>query len=380
MKVISLKQNPNIYHYPIDLIDSSLFYLAKTTTVFPVADFTIFEKKGQRTKAIHSVKDAIEFPYEYPYISYATRSISTNQVFYTFFRYNLISKDLEEVGSVHYPFDAELEGVFMTQTEVMYIIRKMDQDDYDDDTTFYLFDTKKQKQYVIHDSTFHDSLSTPTLFLHKGESYLLLNPYFTETWEKEDVSSYNHDDLMKEDEFIGVIPLKQYIKDVKAGTPIHATIIEERNKGGFVRVIAENPESIFYIRKDFGTKKEELIEFNKDSFQRKSYLLPSGFSYHSIRIFNDTVYFVSTDEDYFYSPMKKEIFRLEHTYFQHLSGVMNVYVHYLDQRYIVADCWTRNHGEDLFYVAIVDKQTRHIQYFEDKTLGCEVYDQTVVIY
>jgi hypothetical protein len=261
----------------------------------------------------------------------------------------------------------------------MYIIRKMDQDDYDDEITFYLFDTKKQKQYVIHDTTFHDSISTPTLFLHKGESYLLLNPYFTETWEKEDDSSH-HESFMKEDEFIGVIPLKQYIRDVKAGTPIHATIIEEKNKNGFVRVIAENPESIFYIRKDFSTKKEELIELNKDTFQRKSYLLPSGFSYHSIRIFNDTVYFVSTDEDYFYSPMKKEIFRLEHTYFQHLSGVMNVYVHYLDQRYIVADCWTRNHGEDLFYVAIVDKETRHIQYFEDKTLGCEVYDQTVVIY
>jgi hypothetical protein len=379
MKVISLKQKPNEYHYPIDLIDSSLFYLSKTTTVFPVADFTIFEKKVQRTKAIHTVKDAIEFPYEFPFISYATRSLSTQQVFYTFYRYNLLSKDLEEVGSVHYPFDAELEGVFMTQTEVMYIIRKMDQDDYDDEITFYLFDTKKQKQYVIHDTTFHDSISTPTLFLHKGESYLLLNPYFTETWEKEDDSSH-HESFMKEDEFIGVIPLKQYIRDVKAGTPIHATIIEEKNKNGFVRVIAENPESIFYIRKDFSTKKEELIELNKDTFQRKSYLLPSGFSYHSIRIFNDTVYFVSTDEDYFYSPMKKEIFRLEHTYFQHLSGVMNVYVHYLDQRYIVADCWTRNHGEDLFYVAIVDKETRHIQYFEDKTLGCEVYDQTVVIY
>ncbi|MFZ3589197.1 hypothetical protein ACOI1C_07865 [Bacillus sp. DJP31] len=379
MKVLTLKQKQNENHYPIDLIDSSLFYLSKTTTVFPVADFTIYEKKGQRSKAIHTVKDAIEFPYEYPFISYAVRNISTHQVFYTFFRYNLVSKEQHEVGTVHYTFDAELEGVFMTDTEVMYIIRKIDESDYDDDTTFYLLDAKKQKQYVIKEPSFQDSISTPTIFSHKGDPYLLLNPYYFETWEKEDHFRLKGQ-LFKEKEYIAVMPLKHFIRDVKAGAPLNTLLIEEKNKGGFARVIAENGDSIFYVQKDFSTKKEELIELSKDTLQKKSYFLPSGFSYHSIRIFNDNVYFASIDEDYFYSPMKKEIFRLEHTYFQHLSGVMNVYVHYLDHRYIVADCWTRNNGADLFYVAIIDKETRNVQYFEDKALGCEVYDQTVVIY
>ncbi|MBM7659786.1 hypothetical protein JOC85_000553 [Bacillus mesophilus] len=379
MKVISLKNNSsNEHYYPIDLIDSSLFYLSKTTTVFPVADFTIYEKKGQRTKAIHSVRDAIEFPYEFPFLSYAVRIVSTNQVFYTFYRFNLLSKEISEIGSVHFPFDAELEGVFMTQSEVMFIIRKMDPNSYDDEVTYYLFDGKKDKQYVINDTTFHESISTPTIFAHKGEPYLLLNPFYSETWEKEDLA--RNQDSLKVKEYIGVISLKQYIKDVKAEFPIHPYILDEMGGNGFIRVIAENADYIYYIRKEFHQSKEELIELNKDTFQKNSYPLPKGFSYHSIRIFNDTVYFVSTEEDYFYSPMKKEIFRLEHTYFQHLPGVMNVYVHYMDERYIVADCWTRNHGEDLFYVAIIDKKARDIQYFEDKSLGCEVIDQTVVIY
>lgn len=378
MKVISLKNKSNDHYYPIDFIDSSLFYLSKLTTIFPVADFTIYEKNKQRSKAIHNVKDAVEFPYEYPYVSYATRAVSSNQVFYTFYRFHLLSKELREIGSVHFPFDAELEGVFMTDNEVMFTIRKMDPNNYEDEVTHYLFDAKKDRQYVINDPTFHHSISTPTLFTHKGETYLLLNPYFAETWEKEEQVRYQ--DAKREKEFIGVISLKQYLKDVKADHPIQPLIIEEKDQLGFVRVIAENVESIYYIRKDFNSKTEELMELNKDTFEKKSYQLPSGFSYHSIRIFNDTVYFVSTDEDYFYSPMKKEIFRLEHTYFQHLPGVMNVYVHYLDERYIVADCWTRNHSEDIFYVAIVDKQERNIQYFEDKTLGCEVFDQTIVIY
>jgi hypothetical protein len=379
MKVISLKNNSSSEHYyPIDLIDSSLYYLSKTTTVFPVADLTIFEKKGQRTKAIHSVRDAIEFPYEFPFLNYAVRIVSTNQVFYTFYRFHLLSKEVYEIGSVHFPFDAELEGVFMTQSEVMFIIRKMDPSNYDDEVTYYLFDGKKDKQYVINDMTFHESISTPTIFTHKGEPYLLLNPFYSETWEKEDLARTQESPKGKE--YIGVISLKQYIKDVKAEFPIHPYILDEMDGNGFIRVIAENAEFIYYIRKEFHFKKEELIELNKDTFQRVSYPLPSGFSYHSIRIFNGTVYFVSTEEDYFYSPMKKEIFRLEHTYFQHLPGVMNVYVHYLDERYIVADCWTRNHGEDLFYVAIIDKKARNIQYFEDKALGCEVIDQTVVVY
>ncbi|WP_246938635.1 hypothetical protein [Bacillus pinisoli] len=378
MKVITLKNNTNEHYYPIDLIDSSLFYLSKVTTIFPVADFTIYEKNKNRTKEIHTVKDAVEFPYEFPYVSYATRTVSSNQVFYTFYRFHLLSKELHEIGSTHFPFDAELEGVFMTDHEVMFIIRKMDPSSYEDDVTHYLLDAKKEKQFVINDHTFHDAISTPTLFTHKGDTYLLLNPYYMETWEKEDHARYH--ELNKEKEFIGVISLKQYMKDVKSDYPIHPLIIDETDRNGFIRVIAENADSIYYIRKDFPTNKEELIELNKDDFGKRSYLLPKGFSYHSIRIFNDTVYFVSTEEDYFYSPMKKEIFRLEHTYFQHLPGVMNVYVHYLDERYIVADCWTRNHGEDLFYVAIVDKQERKIQYFEDKALGCEVYDQTIVIY
>ncbi|WP_456275894.1 hypothetical protein [Bacillus sp. AK128] len=378
MKVISLKNKSNEHYYPIDLIDTSLFYLSKTTTIFPIADFTVFEKKGQRSKAIHSVKDAIEFPYEFPYLNYAVRIMSTNQVFYTFYRFHLISKELSEIGSVHFSYDAELEGIFMTETEVMYLVRKMDPNDYEDEVTYYLFDAKKEKQYVIHDNSLQDSISTPTIFNHQGEAYLLLNPYYSETWEKEDQAKYQ--ELQKTNEFIGVLPLKQYIKNIKADFPISPTIIEEINQNGFVRVIAENEDFIYYIRKNFPSKKEELVELSKDSFLKKSYPLPSGFSYHSIRIFNDTVYFVSTDEDYFYSPMKKEIFRLEHTYFQHLPGVMNVYVHYLDEQYIVADCWTRNHGEDLFYVAIIDKHARDIQYFKDKALGCEVFDQTVVIY
>lgn len=199
--------------------------------------------------------------------------------------------------------------------------------------------------------------------------------------EKEDLF-HRHDfsSQVKENEYVGIISLKQFIKNVKAGQSIEPLLIENTLRNGFVRVIAENVESIFYVRKDFETKIEELIELNKDTLQKSSYLLPAGFSYHSIRIFNDSVYFVSTDEDYFYSPMKREIFRLEHTYFQHLSGIMNVYVHYLDKQYIVADCWTRNHEEDLFYVAIVDKDKRTVQYFVDQSLGCEVYDQTVVIY
>jgi hypothetical protein len=384
MKVISLKQKQkqNQNYYPVDFIDTSLFYLSKTTTIFPVADITVFEKKGQRSKAIHSVKDAIEFPYEYPYISYATRAFSANTAFFTFYRFNLLSKEVVEVGTVHYPFDVELEGIFMTDSEVMYSISRMTESDYDEEITFYLFDAKKQKQYIIKDPSLNDSVSTPTVFLHKGEQYLLLNPFYSETWEKEDYyrSKSSLAEPPKEDEFVGILSLKQYIKDIKADHPIHATILDEKGKDGFVRVIAENGEAIFYIRKDFTSKKEELVELNKDTFEKKSYLLPLGFSYHSIRIFNDNVYFVSTEEDYFYSPMKKEIFRLEHTYFQHLDGVMNVYVHYLDHRYIVADCWTRNHGEDLFYVVIVDKETRKVQYFMDKSLGCEVYDQTVIIY
>lgn len=245
--------------------------------------------------------------------------------------------------------------------------------------TFIYMMQRNKKQFVINDQSMHESISTPTIFLHKNEPYILHNPFYSETWEKED---YFRGGLRSrlEREFVGVYPLKQFIKDVKAGIPFQPLIIEEKDCGGFVRVIAENADSIFYIRKNFTTQKEELVELNKDSFQQRNYFLPDGLSYHSIRIFNDNVYFVSTEEDYFYSPMKKEIFRLEHTYFQHLSGVMNVYVHYLDHRYIVVDCWTRNHGEDLFYVAIVDKETRKVQYFQDKTLGCEVYDQTVVIY
>jgi hypothetical protein len=382
MKVISLKQNQEQYHYPLDLIDTSLFYLSKTTTVFPLSDITIHEKKGQRTKTIHSVKDAIEFPYEYAYFSYATRTLSANTAFYTFYRLNLLSKEVHEVGTVHYPFDVELEGIFMTDTEVMYSISKIIASDYEDETTYYLFDAKKQKEYVIQDSFLRGSISTPTIFLHKGEQYLLLNPFYSETWEKEDYfrNQSRLTEVNKENENISIISLKQYIRDIKTETPIRSSVLDEKGIDGFIRVIAENGESIFYIRKDFKTKKEELIELNKETFQKKSYLLPVGFSYHSIRIFNDNVYFVSTEEDYFYSPMKKEIFRLEHTYFGHLDSVMNVYVHYLDHRYIVADCWTRNNGEDLFYVAIVDKETRDIQYFVDKSLGCEVYDQTVVVY
>ncbi len=379
MKVLHLKQNQNETHYPIDLIDSSLFYLSKTSTVFPVADFTIYENKGQRSKTIHSVKNAIEFPYEYPYINYAVRMLSNQQVFYTFFRFNLLSKNLKEVGTVHYSFEAELEGIFMTDTEVMYTISEIDEIDYEDETTIYLLDAKKQKQYVINEPTLQNSISTPALFLHKGDSYLLLNPYYMETWEKED-NFRQRGKLKSENEYIAIIPLKHFIRDIKAGSPLNLFFIEEIDENGFSRVIAENGDSIFYIRKDFISKKEELVELNKDTLQKKYYFLPSEFSYHSIRIFNDNVYFVSIDEDYFYSPMKKEIFRLEHTYFQHLSGIMNVYVHYLDQRFIVADCWTRNNGVDLFYVAIIDKELRRIQYFEDKTLGCEVYDQTVIIY
>lgn len=71
MNIISLKQTQkhNEYFYPIDMIDSSLFYLSKTTTVFPVANFSIYEKRGKRTKEIHTVKNAIEFPYEYPFVT-----------------------------------------------------------------------------------------------------------------------------------------------------------------------------------------------------------------------------------------------------------------------------------------------------------------------
>jgi hypothetical protein len=383
MKVISLNSKHNEHHYPIDLIDSSLFFISKSTTVFPVSNFTINEKRGSRTKTIHSVKDGIEFPYEFPYLNYATRSISSHQVYYTFYRFHLISKIVEEVGTVNFPFDVELEGVFMTSNEVMFSIRKVDHANFDEDeeVAVYLFDAKKQKTYLIPDKSLSYSISTPTIFEHKGDQYLLLNPFYVETWEKEDIyKNTGYYTPIDENEYISIIPLKQFVKDVKAGMSLRPLIIEEKKEDGFVRVIAENMESIYYIRKDFSLKKEELVELNKDTLNKRSYLLPNGFSYHSIRIFNDNVYFVSTEEDYFYSPIKKEIFRLEHTYFEHLSGVMNVYIHHVDTRYIVADCWTRNNQEDRFYVAMVDKETRSVSYYNDKTLGCEVYEDTVVIF
>ncbi|MFD1735282.1 hypothetical protein ACFSCX_01770 [Bacillus salitolerans] len=381
MKVISLKQKDTEQIQPIDLIDSSLFYISKSTSVFPVSNFTIYEKKGARTKAIHTVQDGIEFPYEFPYLSYATRTVSSHQVYYTFYRFHLISKLVEEIGTVHYPADVELEGIFMTSQEVMYYIRKVKDHDEDDEITYYLFDAKKQKDYVLLEHFLANSISTPTVYEYDEEWYLVFNPFYLETWEKEDLYRKKlTETTLPSEEFISIIPLKQFIKEAKAGTPISGILIEEKKHDGFVRVIAENGDSIFYVRKNYLDQKEELVELSKQTFAKKSYPLPTGFSYHSIRVFNEHVYFVSTEEDYFYSPIKKEIFRIDHTYFEHLIGVMNVYVHYVDHQYIVADCWTRNNQEDRFYVAVVDKENRSVMYFDGKSLGCEVFDQTVVIY
>lgn len=382
MNVISIKENKNLNYtqYPIDLIDTSLFFVSKSTTTYPLADMTIYERKGQRTREIHSINSAIDFPYEYPFVSYATRSSSANVAFYTFYRFNLINKELHEVGTIHFPQDVELEGIFMTDSEVMYSI--FNKDDEDDENSLQLFDAKKQRVYTIEDRYLRSSISTPTIFHRKGEPHLLLNPYLVDTWESEESFRRKGElpDLTIHNEYIGVISLKQFIKDCKAGVPFSTTLVETKQIDGFARVIAENIESIFYIRKDFVSQVVELVEVNKETFEKSFFRLPNGFSYNTIRIFNDHVYFVSTEEDYFYSPIKKEIFRLEHTYFQHLNDLLSVYVHYIDDRYIVADCWTRSDGKDLFHIAIVDKLTKNVQYFSGKSLACEVYDQTVIIY
>ncbi|MBM6618308.1 hypothetical protein [Bacillus suaedaesalsae] len=384
MKVISLKDNKKInsIQYPLDLIDTSLFFVSKSTTTYPLADMTIYEKKSKRSKEIHSINSVIDFPYEYPFVSYATHSSSGNVAFYTFFRFNLISKELHEVGTIHLPQESEFEGIFMTDSEVMYSVFNKDADESDDETSLYLFDAKKQRVYTIEDRYLRSAISTPTIFQRKGEAHLLLNPYLVDTWESEESYRNQEDvpDISAHFEYIGVISLKQFVKECKANIPFSITMIDSKEIDGFTRVIAENIDSFFYIRKDYATQIVELVQVNKETFNKSIYQLPNGFSYNTIRIFNDHVYFVSTTEDYFYAPIKKEIFRIEHTYFQHLDDLLSVYVHYIDERYIVADCWTRKDAKDLFHVAIVDKLTKEVQYFNGKSMACEVFDQTVIIY
>ncbi|KAA0546493.1 hypothetical protein FZW96_14700 [Bacillus sp. BGMRC 2118] len=384
MNVISLKDSKKInsIQYPIDLIDASLFYVSKSTTTYPLADMTIYEKKGNRTKEIHKMNNAIDFPYEYPFINYATYTSSGNAAFYTFFRFHLISKELHEVGTIHFPHEIEFEGEFMTDTEVMYSVFNKDADEDENETSLYLFDAKKQRVYSVNDRFLNSSLSTPTIFHRNGEAHLLLNPYLVDTWESEESYRNQEDiiDVSSHFEYIGVISLKQFVKECKANVPFSISIVDKKDIDGFTRVIAENMESFFYIRKDYPTQIVELVQVDKVTFEKEMYRLPNGFSYNTIRIFNDHVYFVSTEEDYFFAPIKKEIFKIEHTYFQHLKDLLNVYVHYIDERYIVTDCWTRSDGKDLFHVAIIDKLTQNVQYYNGKSIACEVFDQTVIIY